>query len=137
MSATDINRIVGELVRVRELDRARFEELLAVRIEETGGNAYWIFHEFDLVQGPFAKGELRVHVDRDKALLVLYPRGDVGRDELGLGQWGEVKSIDVNPGIPPEGTDAYIYDVLGVKVSFQFTHLSQQLRLVVLDWVIA
>jgi hypothetical protein len=136
VSGAEVNRLVGQLVRVRELDPARFEEILLIPIKPTGGNQWWTFHEFELVHGPFAKGELRLHVDRTKALVSLYPREDKPLLDAGIdrAQWGDLKGMDVNPRIPPEGTDAYIYDVLGVKVSFQFLHHSRKLRSIALEW---
>jgi hypothetical protein len=40
----------------------------------------------------------------------------------------------MNPRIPPEGTDAYIYEVGGVRVTFQFTHNSRGLCVVAMEW---
>lgn len=55
--------------------------------------------------------------------------GDIEHD-----QWGQLEGMDINPRIPPEGTDAYIYDVRGVKLSFQFLHHSRTLRSIALEW---
>ncbi len=136
MSEQAVNRIVGQLARIGALEVARFEELLATVFKRTIENPYWTGYEFELPNGPFARGEFRLDKAGDKALLSLWPRDELAlaESDLDLSQWGEVRGIDVNPRIPPEGTDAYIYDVLGVQVSFQLTHHSRRLRSVALEW---
>lgn len=136
VSGADVDRLVAQLVRIRELDKARFEEILATPIKETDSNGSWTFHEFEISHGPFAKGDLRLEVGARRALLSLFPPEDepIPVDALDLSQWGELKGIDSNPHVPPEGADSFIYNVLGVKVWFVFWHGSWTLRSVSLHW---
>jgi hypothetical protein len=73
VSGADVDRLVAQLVRIRELDKTRFEEILATPIKETDSNGSWAFHEFEISHGPFAKGELRLEVGARRALLSLFP----------------------------------------------------------------
>lgn len=136
MTAPTINEIVGRLARIGALEVAGFEKLLATTFKQGESNPYWSFYEFELQGGPFARGEFRLSKEGNKALLSLWPRDELALSEKGidLGSWGQVRNIDVNPRIPPEGTDAYIYEAQGVRVSFQFTHNSRRLRSVALEW---
>jgi hypothetical protein len=136
VSGADVDRLVSQFVRIRELDKARFEEILATPIKETHSNSSWTLHEFDISQGPFAKGDLRLEAGARRALLSLFTLEDepISIDALDLSQWGKLKGIDSNPHIPPEGAFSYIYNVFGVKVWFQFLRGSRTLRSVSLHW---
>ena len=136
MSAQDANQLVDQLVRVGELDVAHFAQQLGVTPRPTETNPHWQFYEFDLPGGPLAHGELRLARTGGKALLSLRPREPVTLTEenLELERWGPVHNLDINPAIPPEGTDAYIYLVNGVQVAFQLTHQTRRLRTIALQY---
>ncbi len=136
MNEQTVNQVVEQLTGNKALETARFEALLATPLKKTNENPYWTFYEFELPSGPFAGGELRLGKTPGQALLSLMARetSPLKESDLDLTRWGEVRGIDVNPRIPPEGTDAYSYTVNGVKVSFQFTHHSRQLRSLALEW---
>lgn len=96
----------------------------------------WTFYGFEPSQGPFSRGEFRRNNDGSKALL--RPWNDAAnvptmRDH-NLPRWGPISAADLNPHIQAEGTNAYIYDVQGVRVSFQLWHVSRRLRSVALKW---
>ncbi len=135
MSGETVNQMVGQLAR-GTLDAARLQGLLATTFKQSNENPYWTYYEFELKNGPFARGEFRLSKEGGKALLSLMAREEpaLTENDLDLSQWGEVSNIRVSPRIPPEGTDAYSYNVEGVKVSFQFTHTSRRLRSVALEW---
>jgi hypothetical protein len=135
MSDETINPLVSQLTS-GTLDVARLQAALATTFRQTDENPYWTFYEFDLSDSSFARGEFRQGKEAGRALLSLWAReaSPVLEEALNLNQWGEVTNIDINPRIPPEGTDAYSYNVNGVKVSFQFTHASRKLRSVALEW---
>jgi hypothetical protein len=136
MSGQAINEIVNQLVSVSDLKLASFEKALATSLKKTGDNPMWTFFEFKLKEGPFSGGELRLGASGDTAFLTLEPRGkaDVNESDLDLDPWGELQTIDINPRIPPEGADAYIFQVDGVQVAFQLTHETRRLRSVALEW---
>ncbi|MBM4424940.1 MAG: hypothetical protein FJ030_16405 [Chloroflexi bacterium] len=136
MSEQSVNEIVGRLAGITLPEMARFESALATTLKQTEENPKWVFYGFALKDGPFAAGELRLSKAGNKALLALSAREEspIVEDDLDLSQWGDVRDIDANPRIPPEGADAYVYGIQGVQVSFQFTHNSRRLRSVVLEW---
>jgi hypothetical protein len=136
MTKQPINRLVEALVQPGSLEIPRFEEALQAKFTQTKKNDYWTFNEFKLSSGPFDHGEFRLSHDGSKALLGLWPEAAKAPSEkdLDLTHWGPISSIDVNPHIRPEGVDAYIFDVRGVRVSFQFMHSSRRLRSVALEW---
>ena len=57
-----------------------------------------------------------------------------GLRQFALKQWGQAVNVDINPQIPPEGTDAYTYAVNGARLSFQLTHVTRRLRTVTIEW---
>jgi len=139
MTKQSINKVVDGLVRMGSLEVPRIEEALQAKLTQTKQNDFWTFYEFKLSKGPFDHGEFRLSHDGSKALLSLWPEAAKAPTEkdLDLTQWGPIGSIDVNPHIRPEGTDAYIFDVQGVRVSFQLMHSSRRLRSVALEWGIS
>ena len=136
MTKLSLNQVVEALVQPGSLEVPRFEKALQAKFTQVKKNDYWTFYEFKQSNGPFDHGEFRLSNDGSKALLGLWPEAAKAptEKELDLTHWGPISSIDVNPHIRPEGTDAYIFDVQGVRVSFQLMHQSRQLRSVALEW---
>lgn len=136
MTNLSIYQLVEALVQPGSLDVSRIEGVLQAKFSQVKKNDYWTFYEFRLSKGPFDHGDFRISNDGSKALLGLWPdpAKALAERELDLTHWGPISGIDVNPHIQPEGTDAYIFDVRGVRVSFQLLHRSRQLRSVVLEW---
>jgi len=136
MSDQTLYKFLANLTAVGTPEAAKYAELLGTTLIPVQENLSWSFFRFDLHDGLFPGGELRVSKSGGRALLILTPAEEPGvfEKDLDLSEWGEPIGIDVNPRIPPEGTDAYIYDVQGVKLSFQWTHNSRRLRNVVLEW---
>jgi hypothetical protein len=136
MSGQPVDPIVKSLVGAGIPTVTSLEKLLGTSPKPTQENPYWKFYQFELPVGPFKSGELRLSTAGDRALLSLAPddQDAPAEADLDLRQWGAARNIDINPQIPPEGTDAYIYDAQGVKLAFQFTHHSRRLRSVTLEW---
>jgi len=136
MSDPSINQILARLTEVEKPEAARLGELLGTTLTPVQENPGWTFYKFDLHEGPIPSGELRLSKSGDRVLLILTPAEQPGiyEKDIDMAQWGELSGIDVNPRIPPEGTDAYIYHANGVKLSFQWTHTSRRLRVIALEW---
>ena len=136
MTKQSINQVVDALVGLDSLEIPRVEKALQAKLTESNKNDFWTFYEFTLSKGPFTHGEFRRNHDGTKALLSLTtePAKAPTEEDLDLTRWGPVSGIDVNPRIRPEGTDAYIFDGQGVRVSFQLLHTSRRLRSVALEW---
>lgn len=80
------------------------EDLLTVRLTIGRTNANWLlFIQYDPLKAP-----LQASVD-------LHP-------------YGPVTNIDVNPRIPPEGTQSYCYRYHNLDVAFEFTAQTRRLR---------
>ena len=135
MSGENINQIISQLAHGAP-EPARLQGSLSTSFKQTDENPYWTFHTFELKDGSFAGGEFRQGKAGGRALLSLMAREDspVTESGLDLKPWGEVRNITASPRIQPEGADAYVYNVDGVQVSFQFTHTSRRLRSVALEW---
>jgi hypothetical protein len=118
------------------MDAQTLSEILGVSVFQRRQTRSWTFHEFSLSSSPFARGELKVRRTGNEALLVLDSRESesLTYDELSLARYGEPVSIRSNPSIPPEGADAYGYDIRGVRVYFEFRHVSQRLRTISFEW---
>lgn len=136
MSTQAVDLFVRTIIAAGVPTLAGLEKLLGTAPKPTQENPHWKFYQFDLPGGPFKGGELRLSTAGQRALLSLMPReqSPVVESDLDLKPWGPVRNIDINPQIPPEGTDAYIYDVQGARLAFQFTHVSRRLRTVTVEW---
>lgn len=136
MSDRSIHQLLSSLAEVGTPEPEKVAELLGTTLALEQENLSWFFYKFDLSGGAFAGGEFRMSKSGGRALLILTPVEKPGLFEKDFdpAAWGEPRSIDVNPRIPPEGTDAYIYDIEGVKLSLQWTHNSRRLRTVALEW---
>ena len=84
----------------------------------------------NFVQAPY------LNLAGDRALLSLSPRDNapLAETDFDLRQWGPATNVDINPQIPPEGTDGYTYAVNGTRLSYQFTHVSRHLRTTTVEW---
>ncbi len=136
MSSQAVNPFVQTIVSAGVPTVAGLEKLVGTTPKPTQENPHWKFYQFELPGGPFKGGELRLSTAGDRALLSLLPRDQapVTEGDLDLKPWGPLRNLDINPQIPPEGTDAYVYDVQGARLSFQFTHVSRRLRTVTVEW---
>jgi len=135
MSAQAVNETIDKLIGAAVPEKDGLETSLVTSLKQTKENPYWTFYDFELNDGDWAGGEFRRGKSEPKALLILRVKdGTVLEADLNLRQRGLVKNMDINPRIPPEGTDTLIYDLNGVQVSYQFTHTSRKLRVVVLEW---
>ncbi len=136
MSTETANQMVDRLVQAGSLAEERFAALLGAPLKPGETNPYWKTYTFELAEGPFARGELRLNTTGDGALLILEPRdppgldqGDVDRAALGLRL-----GMRPNPHIPPEGIATEYFQKDGVQVAMQWTRNSRRLRSLVLTW---
>lgn len=131
-----INELVENLTDTAVLELAYFERVFGTSFQETNRNRFWTFYDFTPSSVDFETGELRLDKTGERALLILNPAesSSISESALDLRRWGEPSGFDVNPAIPPEGTEAYVYMIRGVKVSFQLTHASRNLLTLVLEW---
>jgi hypothetical protein len=136
MSSQQVNPLIKSILDGGLPTLAGAEKLLGMTLKAGQENPHWKFYTFELPAGPFKGGELRLSTGGDRALLSLLPREEqaLKESDLDLGPWGAARRIDINPQIPPEGTDAYNYTANGARLSFQFTHVSRRLRTVTLEW---
>lgn len=136
MSERPLNELVRQLAQTVVADLEQLEAVLGAKFQPTDRNEHWTFYEIELREGPFVKADYRVSRAGDRALLSLTPRDPVLLTEasLDLAPWGEVKNINVNPRIPPEGTDTLVFETNGVQLAFQFTHHTRNLRTLTLRW---
>ena len=136
MSAEAVHTLVTALLGLKPPTLETLQAALGAALRQTGQNNHWTMYEFTLPGGPFGGGEARLGRDGARALVSLHPREGAPLTEAGLDlkAYGPVASIDINPQIPPEGTDAYVFRQPGVKLAFQLTHQSRRLRTLVVEW---
>ena len=136
MSGQQVEELVKTVIGAGTPSVAGLEKLLGASLKATQENPHWKFYAFELAGGPLQGGEFRLSLAGDRALLSLSPRDNAPMTEadFDLRQWGSATHVDINPQIPPEGTDAYAYAVNGTRLSFQFTHVSRRLRTVTVEW---
>lgn len=136
MSGQQVDELVKTVISAGTPTVAGLEKLLGATLKPTQENPYWKFYAFELTGGPFQGGELRLNLAGDRALLSLSPRDNapLAETDFDLRQWGPATNVDINPQIPPEGTDGYTYAVNGTRLSYQFTHVSRHLRTTTVEW---
>jgi hypothetical protein len=136
MSSQQVDQFLHTILNGGTPSLASAEKLLSASLKARQENPHWKFYTFELAGGPFQGGELRLSTAGDRALLSLTPRADhpLTESDFNLRQWGQANHIDINPQIPPEGTDAYRYNINGAGLSFQFTHVTRRLRTVTIEW---
>jgi hypothetical protein len=136
MSGEDVVNLLNTLAQIARPDPAELAKLFGTTFKTGPANPYWSTFEFTLTNGPFVRGDFRLSKDGQQAALNLETNLDstLPVDDLDLAAWGPVVGLSPNPRIPPEGADAYIYKVNGVKVFVHRTHDSQKLHSVGLGW---
>lgn len=133
----EVGTLVKGLGGLPEPAPKEVERLLAAKLPLKDENNFYTIFGTDLTTPPFSQAELRLNkADPTQGLLVLTaaPASSPQEAELNLAQYGPVASVKVNPRIPPEGTVSKVIMLGDVKVSFQLTAKSKQLRLVSLEW---
>src|SRR5258708_15960177 len=122
MSSQPVDQLLKSILNAGAPTQANLEKLLGVTFKPQAGqqNPHWKFYTFELSGGPFKGGELRLSTSGDRALQSLLPRDEqpLKESDVDLKQWGQAINIDINPQIPPEGTDAYTYVANGPRLSF-------------------
>jgi hypothetical protein len=135
MSDTVLNDTLKAVMELGGPDTQQMSAVLGATFNQTNENPHWMFYKANL-SAPFKSAELRMAKEGDKALLNIdFPEDTtITRSSLDLTPWGKLAGIDPNPRIPPEGADSYIYEVGKVRIAFQFTHSSERLLLVAVEW---
>lgn len=136
MTTETVNQVVERLAATEPLTLERFSELLGhppLQVEEL--NAFWRTYAFELPEGPFARGELRLKTSGDGALLILWPRDpQLGEADVDTDALGESVGFEPNPRIPPEGVVTEYYQRGKAKVGAQWMARSRRLFSLVLRW---
>ncbi len=136
MSAETVTQLIERLVQPGPLEPDRFARLLGVALKRGEVNPFGTFYTFELAEGPFASGELRLATGGRKALLILEPRDPPGLNqaEVDLAALGPRLSVVPNFNIPPEGISTEHFQKSGVQVVTQWTLTSRRLYSLVLKW---
>ena len=136
MSTESVNQMVDRLIQAAPLTTDRFAALLGAPLKPGEMNPFWNTYTFELLGGPFARGELRLNAAGNGALLILEPRDSpgLGEGDLDSAALGQSLGVRPNPHIPPEGVDTELFQKDGVQVAAQWMHTSRRLRSLVLTW---
>lgn len=136
MGGDSVNRLVARLAQPGPLDAERMASLLGTPLQPSDEDTDWAFYKFELPDGPFAGGVLRLSRAGDAALLSLAPRDPPGLTEADLDStaWGPRRDAVPRPRLSPEGADRLTYQLGGVTVSTLWTHTSRRLLNLALEW---
>jgi hypothetical protein len=136
MSTETVNQVVDRLAQAAPLTAERFTALLGAPLKPGETNPFWNTYTFDLADGPFAGGELRLNAAGNGALLILKPRDPpgLGEGDIDGAALGHSLGMRPNPHIPPEGIETEYFQTDGAQVAAQWTQTSRRLRSLVLNW---
>ncbi len=136
MAGDTVTQMVARLVAPGALDAERFASQLGTMLVRSDENPDWVFYTFDLSDGPFGDGVLRLKRTGDGALLSLSPRDPPGltETELDISAWGLRRDAVPLPRIAPEGADRLTYPLGGVTVAVLWTHTSRRMVNLALEW---
>jgi hypothetical protein len=128
--------MVDRLVQAAPLTTDRFAALLDAPLKPGETNPFWNTYTFELAEGPFARGELRLNAAGNAALLILLPRDPpgLGEDDINSAALGQRLGMRPNPHIPPEGIETELFQKNGVQAAAQWTQTTRRLRSLVLTW---
>lgn len=129
-----IEELIDRVLRARSPED--FARLLAIELHEGSPEGSLENHRGDFPDGPLTWADLRVNRLNGLMFLVLHAKDEppIALGHVDLKRRGEPISVDVNPDTAPEGTTGFVYQVLGVAVTYTFTTLSQRLLHVSLKW---
>jgi hypothetical protein len=110
-------------------------DVLGVPLLKAETSPYWDAYEGGPA-GSFFNVCLKIgRADATWLLFLQYePSRAPQRDALDLRPYGPVVDVEVNPRIPPEGTQSFKYEYRGVSVFFEFTAVTQRLRSISLEY---
>jgi len=136
MSTETVNQVVERLVQAGPLTEMRFAALLGATFQPSEMSPFWRGFTFELAEGPFARGELRLNTGEDGALVILEPRDPpgLGRGDVDRAALGTRLGMRPNPNIPPEGVDIEYFRKDAVQVTVEWTRNSRRLRSLALEW---
>lgn len=131
-----VRDLIDAVVRVSPVEPQEIERALGISLARTGGLPPVEWYEGALEGVLYAKVDFRRNLETGMRLLVLSPCEEclIHEDDLDVARYGPIATIDMNPNIPPEGTQAFLKDVRGVRVSWQFTMRSRTLRCLTFEW---
>jgi hypothetical protein len=136
MAGDTVGQVVARLARPGPLDGEHLAARLGVTLQPSEENPDWTFYTFELPDGPFANGVLRLSTEGDAALISLSPRDPPGLTEAEVDRaaWGPRRDATPKPRLSPEGADALTYQLGDVTLTTLWTHTSRRLLNLALEW---
>ena len=136
MNENAIHQSIEKYIQIEKLDEKQFADKIDGKLKETERSPAGTIYEFDLTDPVFSHGELRLDTSGEWAILILQPSDDaqVEEDDLGLERWGEIRHLNINPDVPPEGIIEFTYEADSVLITFLFSEGSRILDSVILEW---
>lgn len=120
---------IDSVFALRSVDVTTVGKALGVQLLKDSENLYWVFYEA-AANGQLEKVNLNISKDGLRWLLAWDYQSDVApfEHDVELKRLGEVKNIQMNPGIMPEGTVTYEFEWAKTKVLVEFAAISRRLR---------
>jgi hypothetical protein len=135
-----IRAIVDAVIGLAQVEPQEIGRVLGLTLQPRNPSPPMEYFEAVLRSGPFESVDFRLNRETGLAFLVLTPAEGTKITEasIDLTPYGAVVDIDINPQIPPEGTQAFAQDAgalrMRTRIHWQFTMESRLLRLVSFEW---
>jgi hypothetical protein len=129
----DVHKSIDRIVSLATPTPAGVSAVLGISLSSGESSPYWDA----FTSGP--TGELlavSLKIGRDGSWLLFFHYDPIfapQKDALDLSKYGPVVEVDVNPRIPPEGTESFKYNYCGSSLFFEFTTKTHRLRSVSIE----
>jgi hypothetical protein len=131
-----VDEIVDRVLATIRVEPGELGKALGIRfVKRDGGLPPMEYFDGQMMEGPFTTANLRLDRRDGSAFLVLgESREPIMEASVAHRRFEPRALTDINPRVPPEGTEAPTYDVGGIRIAFEFTMFSRNLLLVSFDW---
>jgi hypothetical protein len=129
----DLHRSIDRIVSLATPTPGGVSAVLGISLSKSESSPYWDA----FTSGP--TGELQaasLKIGRDGSWLLFLHYDSTSapqKDALDPSKYGPVVEVDVNPRIPPEGTESFKYNYCGASLFFEFTAKTHRLRSVSIE----
>lgn len=126
---TDFHRHLAAIVSLPAVCPQTVARVLNVALRKVSENPYWEFYQCG-PHGPFSEVQFKLSRQGLAWLLAwTYEPSQAPREQdLDFTAYGLLQNLDLNPRIPPEGTEIRQYCYMGLKLFLEFTARSRRLR---------
>jgi hypothetical protein len=129
----DLHQSIDRIVPLATPTPGGVSTVLDVALSKGESSPYWDA----FTSGPAGEllaASLKIGRDGSWLLFLHYdPTSAPQKNALDLSRYGPAVEVDVNPRIPPEGTESFKYNYCGASLFFEFTTKTHRLRSVSIE----